>query len=179
MCILQRPMAFSTYLGGLKHFAGVWFYFTGADVLFTSYFLLITCYSLSMLAFAFSRQHTVNGAERCKQENLENLVSRAEAWFFSFLQAAGDSWLHGTSIYGENISLLLNYFCIRLDGITVEKHKLYTSKQEFSMKIFGFSSWKCFKKGLGFCNVNFFSRLLLHPQLSPALRSLYDHGWPW
>lgn len=71
ICILQKPVAFSTYLGGLKHFTRVWFHFSGAGGLSTNYFLLIICYSLSILALAFSRQSTVNGAEGCKQENLE------------------------------------------------------------------------------------------------------------
>lgn len=81
--ILQKPAALCTKLGGLKHFIRVWFHFCGADVLSTNYFLQITC-SLSLLASAFSRQHTVNGAERCKQEHLGNLVIMAGPWILCF-----------------------------------------------------------------------------------------------
>lgn len=60
-------------------FAELCFHFSGADVLSTGYFLLITYCALNLFALAFSGQHTVNGAEGYKQDNLENAVSRAGA----------------------------------------------------------------------------------------------------
>jgi len=108
-------MAFSTYLGGLKHFTRVWFQFFGAGVLSTSCFLLTTCYSLSVLALAFS---CCCGTEGCKQENLENYVSRAGAWFFtfSFLQELELPARMGQVFVAENISVLFDWFFLYKAG---------------------------------------------------------------
>lgn len=122
ICILQKPVALCTNLGGLKHFIRVWFHFCGADVLSTNYFLQITC-SLSLLASAFSRQHIVNGAERCKQEHLENLSHCGWTLVSLLFCKQLELPVHMRQVFMGKIfhSCLIIFICIRLDGVIMEK----------------------------------------------------------
>lgn len=72
-------------------------------------------------------------------------------------------------------SYLIIFVCIRLYGIIMEKHRLWTSEWEFSMKMFNFPHENALRKIF----FSFFFSFLLHPQLTPALMGLYDHCQPW
>lgn len=101
--------------------------------------------------------------------------------FFNFriLQVTGASCAHGTSIYGGRkiSSHLIIFVCTRLDEVIMEKHRLWPSEWEFHMEMFTFPCENALRKNL-FIYFDF-SVSLCDPLLTPALKGLHDHCWPW
>lgn len=101
--------------------------------------------------------------------------------FFNFriLKVTGASCAHGTSIYGGRkiSSHLIIFVCTRLDEVIMEKHRLWPSEWEFHMEMFTFPCENALRKNL-FIYFDF-SVSLCNPLLTPALKGLHDHCWPW
>lgn len=108
VCILWKLMTFNTYLGGSPGSGSTSLGQVSSPQIFYRFYLLFSEYTW----LSFQEAAHCSWRRGMQKEDLENAASRAEACFFtfSFLQATGASCTHGTSIYGQNILLLFDYF---------------------------------------------------------------------